>query len=204
ATLRALATTGGGGAGRRTAAAAGAEQPVDWAARLAGLSAAERHRLVLGLVRGHAATVLGHTDVDAVQAEASFKELGFDSLTAVELRNRLAAATGLRLPAAMVFDYPEAAVLAEYLLERLAPDDATTAAGRDGADPVLGELARLDHTLDALVTDEEGRHRIAKRLSGLLAKVNGGPTDASGTTDFTTLESASDDEMFALIDRELP
>ncbi|WP_421109827.1 SDR family NAD(P)-dependent oxidoreductase [Streptomyces sp. NEAU-S77] len=204
ATLRALATTsGGGGAGRRTAAAAGAEQPVDWAARLAGLSAAERHRLVLGLVRGHAATLLGHTDVDAVQAEASFKELGFDSLTAVELRNRLAAATGLRLPAAMVFDYPEAAVLAEYLLERLAPDDATTA-GRDGVDPVLGELARLDHTLDALVTDEEGRLRIAKRLSGLLAKLNGGSTDASDTTDFSTLESASDDEMFALIDRELP
>ncbi|MFD7507386.1 SDR family NAD(P)-dependent oxidoreductase [Streptomyces sp. NPDC059850] len=206
ATLRALATTrggGGGGAGRRTAAAAEAGQPADWADRLAGLSAAERHRLVLGLVRGHAATVLGHADVDAVQAEASFKELGFDSLTAVELRNRLAAATGLRLPAAMVFDYPEAAVLAEYLLERLAPDDATIA-GRDGVDPVLGELARLDHALDALATDEEGRLRIAKRLSGLLAKVNGGPTEASGTTDFDALESASDDEMFALIDRELP
>ncbi|MFI0781131.1 SDR family NAD(P)-dependent oxidoreductase [Streptomyces sp. NPDC021212] len=204
ATLRALATTtGGGGRGRRTAAVASdAGQPVDWADRLAGLSAAERHRLVLGLVRGHAATVLGHTDVDAVQAEASFKELGFDSLTAVELRNRLAAATGLRLPAAMVFDYPEAAVLAEYLLERLAPDDAN-APPLDGVDPVLGELARLDHTLDALVTDEEGRHRIAKRLSGLLAKVNGGSTDASGATDFDALESASDDEMFALIDREL-
>ncbi|MEU0842860.1 SDR family NAD(P)-dependent oxidoreductase [Streptomyces sp. NPDC005962] len=204
ATLRALATPrAGGGPGRRTAAAADTGQPVDWADRLAGLSAAERHRLVLGLVRGHAATVLGHTDVDAVQAEASFKELGFDSLTAVELRNRLAAATGLRLPAAMVFDYPEAAVLAEYLLERLAPDDATTA-GRDGVDPVLAELARLDHTLDALATDEEGRLRIAKRLSGLLAKVNGGSTEASGTTEFSTLESASDDEMFALIDRELP
>ncbi|MEU1806424.1 SDR family NAD(P)-dependent oxidoreductase [Streptomyces sp. NPDC019937] len=204
AILRALATTsGGGGTGRRTAAAADAEQPVDWADRLAGLSPTERHRLVLGLVRAHAATVLGHTDVNAVQAETSFKELGFDSLTAVELRNRLAAATGLRLPAAMVFDYPEAAVLADYLLERLAPDDAPTA-GRDGVDPVLGELARLDHTLDSLDTDDEGRHRIATRLSGLLAKVNGGSTEAPGPTDFDALESASDDEMFALIDRELP
>ncbi|WP_240450375.1 type I polyketide synthase [Streptomyces sp. 11-1-2] len=206
ATLRALAATGGGGigAGRRTAAAAGEGRQVDWGARLAGLSTAERHRLVLNLVRGHAATVLGHADVDAVQAEASFKELGFDSLTAVELRNRLAAATGLRLPAALVFDYPEAAVLADYLLERLAPGDGA-APGRDAVDPVLGELARLDTTLATLVTDDEGRQRIAKRLGALLATWNGGGSGApADTTDFDALEAASDDEMFELIDRELP
>ncbi|GDY59138.1 hypothetical protein SVIO_097610 [Streptomyces violaceusniger] len=205
ATLRALAATGGGGgAGRRTAAAAGEDRQVDWGARLAGLSTAERHRLVLNLVRGHAATVLGHADVDAVQAEASFKELGFDSLTAVELRNRLAAATGLRLPAGMVFDYPEAAVLADYLLERLAPGDGA-APGRDAVDPVLGELARLETTLATLDTDDEGRQRITQRLGALLAKWNGGgsggPADATG---FDALEAASDDEMFELIDRELP
>ncbi|MFJ1991456.1 SDR family NAD(P)-dependent oxidoreductase [Streptomyces asiaticus] len=206
ATLRALAATGGGGGtGRRTAAAAGEGRQVDWGARLAGLSTAERHRLVLNLVRGHAATVLGHADVDAVQAEASFKELGFDSLTAVELRNRLAAATGLRLPAGMVFDYPEAAVLADYLLERLAPGDGTPP-GRDAVDPVLGELARLDTTLAALDTDDEGRQRIAKRLGALLTKWNGGggSGDSGGATDFDALEAASDDEMFELIDRELP
>ncbi|MCQ8195389.1 type I polyketide synthase [Streptomyces rugosispiralis] len=205
ATLRALAATGGGGGtGRRTAAAAGEDRQVDWGARLAGLSTAERHRLVLNLVRGHAATVLGHADVDAVQAEASFKELGFDSLTAVELRNRLAAATGLRLPAGMVFDYPEAAGLADYLLERLAPGDGATP-GRDAVDPVLGELARLDTTLAALDTDDEGRQRIAKRLGALLAKWNGGGSgDPAGATGFDALEAASDDEMFELIDRELP
>nr|WTB03572.1 SDR family NAD(P)-dependent oxidoreductase [Streptomyces antimycoticus] len=205
ATLRALAATGGGGGtGRRTAAAAGEGRQVDWGARLAGLSPAERHRLVLNLVRGHAATVLGHADVDAVQAEASFKELGFDSLTAVELRNRLAAATGLRLPAALVFDYPEAAVLADYLLERLAPGDGA-APGRDGVDPVLGELARLDTTLATLVTDDEGRQRIAKRLGALLATWNGSGSGApADATDFDALEAASDDEMFELIDRELP
>ncbi|MFT9473885.1 acyl carrier protein [Streptomyces sp. Mo3] len=137
---------------------------------------------VLNLVRGHAATVLGHADVDAVQAEASFKELGFDSLTAVELRNRLAAATGLRLPAALVFDYPEAAVLADYLLERLAPGDGA-APGRDAVDPVLGELARLDTTLATLVTDDEGRQRIAKRLGALLATWNGGGVRRPGRHD---------------------
>ncbi|WNE94539.1 SDR family NAD(P)-dependent oxidoreductase [Streptomyces luomodiensis] len=212
AALRALAATGGGG-GRRTAAAAGEDRQIDWAARLAGLSMAEQHREVLRLVRGHAATVLGHADVDAVQAETSFKELGFDSLTAVELRNRLAAATGLRLPAGLVFDYPEAAVLADHLLERLAPGGGA-APGRDTVDPVLGELARLDTTLATLVTDDEGRQRITQRLSGLLAKWNRGGAgdpdgatglDALGTLDaLEALEAASDDEMFELIDRELP
>ncbi|WP_432590040.1 SDR family NAD(P)-dependent oxidoreductase [Streptomyces sp. HD1123-B1] len=206
ATLRTVAAERGtSGAGRRTAAADDGGQQVDWAARLAGLSATERHRTVLNLVRGHAATVLGHTDVDAVQADTSFKELGFDSLTAVELRNRLAAATGLRLPAAMVFDYPEAAALAEHLLERLAPGEGVMSDGQDGVDPVLNELARLDTTLAALVTDDEGRQRIAKRLGDLLAKWNGGGGgDPDGGTDFSGLESASDDEMFELIDRELP
>ncbi|NIY70528.1 type I polyketide synthase [Streptomyces malaysiensis] len=204
ATLRALAATGRAGTGRRTAAAAGEGRQVDWGARLAGLSAAEQHRLVLNLVRGHAATVLGHADVDAVQAEASFKALGFDSLTAVELRNRLAAATGLRLPAGLVFDYPEATALADHLLERLAPGDGP-APGRDAVDPVLGELARLDTTLATLATDDEGRERITKRLGALLAKWNtGGSGDPAGATDFDALEAASDDEMFELIDRELP
>ncbi|MEU5274663.1 SDR family NAD(P)-dependent oxidoreductase [Streptomyces hygroscopicus] len=211
ATLRALAATGGtGGTGRRAAAATREDRQADWAARLTGLSTAEQHRQVLNLVRGHAAAVLGHADVDAVQTEASFKELGFDSLTAVELRNRLAAATGLRLPAGLVFDYPEAAVLADHLLERLAPG-AAAAPGPDAVDPVLGELARLDTTLATLATDDEGRRRIAERLSGLLAKWNHGAAgDQAGATGLDALdaldalEAASDDEMFELIDRELP
>ncbi|MFI0816672.1 type I polyketide synthase [Streptomyces sp. NPDC021098] len=107
---------------RRSAAATAGARSADWTARLRGLSAAERQRAVLQLVRQHAATVLGHTDPEAVHAEASFKELGFESLTAVELRDRLASATGLRLPAALIFRYPTPEGIACDLVRRLSPE----------------------------------------------------------------------------------
>ncbi|AEM83619.1 type I polyketide synthase [Streptomyces violaceusniger] len=203
ATLRALAASGAGGAAARRTAAAADARPDDWAGRLAGLSAAEQHRAVLTLVRGHVATVLGHASAEAVQADTNFKELGFDSLTAVELRNRLAAATGLRLPAALVFDYPEAAVLADYLLERIAPA-VGAAPGRDGADPVLNELARLEATLIGLEMEDDDSGAVTARLESLLAKWKATRKPAEEEmTAAERLESASAAQVLDFIDNEL-
>ncbi|MEH0821723.1 type I polyketide synthase [Micromonospora sp. CPCC 205714] len=121
-TRRAAAgTTGSGGAG------------TGLAQRLAGVSEPERHRLLVELVRTRVAAVLGHSGTDAVAPDRAFKDLGFDSLAAVELRNALNEATGLRLPATLVFDHPTAEAAARFLTDRLL--GATPAAASAGAAP---------------------------------------------------------------------
>ncbi|MET9757335.1 SDR family NAD(P)-dependent oxidoreductase, partial [Streptomyces syringium] len=111
---------------RRTAVA-GPAATADLPQRLSRLERAERLEALLDLVRAQAALVLGHASGDDVDPERAFRDLGFDSLTAVELRNKLNTATGLRLPATMVFDYPTVGVLADHLLEELTGPDTEPA-----------------------------------------------------------------------------
>ncbi|MFE0225431.1 beta-ketoacyl synthase N-terminal-like domain-containing protein, partial [Streptomyces albidoflavus] len=132
----ALSSTGGDGADTGTASAL--------RERLRQSDPSERPRTLLDTVLTEIASVLGHTGAAAVPAENAFNDLGFDSLTAVDLRNRLTTATGLTLPATLVFDYPTPAALAAHLLTELLGEDTGPGTGApvaraaaDADDPVV-------------------------------------------------------------------
>ncbi|MEU9510803.1 type I polyketide synthase [Micromonospora sp. NPDC048170] len=170
---------------REAVHALGAEQPGGAAdglrEHLLTLPRNEQVRHLVDLVRTHASAVLGHLGTERVKPGRAFKELGFDSLTAVELRNRLTSATGLSLPATLVFDYPNPAVLADNLLDGLLPE----ARQADGGDPA--EVA----VRQALATIPLARIREAGLLDLLLNL-----TDADGGAgDESTDETLDLDEM---------
>jgi acyl carrier protein len=143
------------------------------------------------------AAVLGYPGPETVDPARSFSEVGFDSLTAVELRNRLNATTGVRLPATLVFDYPTPNALVQYLRGEILPDEATT-----GVTSLLAELDGLEKSLAGAAPDDEDRGRITARLQALLAQWNDdrGPEDGAGVAD--EIESATDDDLFDFIGKE--
>ncbi|GLZ28442.1 hypothetical protein Lesp02_06320 [Lentzea sp. NBRC 105346] len=167
---------------------AGPEAPprdeyADLGRRLVGLSEVDQREVVLDAVRPVVASVLRHPSSARIAADLPFKDLGFDSLTAVELRNRLAALTGLRLTSALIFDHPTPAALAEHLRAELMPDES----------PVLAELDRLEALLAG--AGEEQRELAAGRLRRLLAVCGDGPR-------VTELEAATNDELIELLGDE--
>ncbi|MGK5533901.1 SDR family NAD(P)-dependent oxidoreductase, partial [Streptomyces sp. URMC 129] len=134
--LRALVTPparrAGSGSGTATAGTAGTARPAsaDLARTLAALDEPDQARLLLDLVRDQVATVLGHASDAGIASDRAFKELGFDSLTAIELRNLINAATGIRLPATLVFDHPTPQALARHLRTELLGADADLTGAR--------------------------------------------------------------------------
>ncbi|OPF80931.1 hypothetical protein VT50_0210260 [Streptomyces antioxidans] len=166
-----------------------------WPGMVAGLTGAERERVVLDLLTKQVAGVLGVAPGE-VDDRKGFLELGFSSLTGVELRNRLNGLTGLRLPTTTIFDHPSVAMLAARL-------DAELAAADDSASPVLAELDRLEAVLAAAPPEDRNRPRVAARLELLLAqwkRPSGSGGAESAELDF---ETSTVDEVFDFIDGEL-
>ena len=173
-------------------AARSSAQPGSFATQLAAVPETERPALARQLVLAQVAAVLGHRSTDAVEPDRPFKELGFDSLAAVQLRNRLNRATGLNLPSTTVFDHPTANAIAEHLLTKLdAPAQRTNV-----IDEELDRLAALLRGVSAAERDSAGA-----RLRGLLSTLDTDEQDVDG--DGGRLGSASAQEIFDLIDNDL-
>ncbi|MEU1554992.1 type I polyketide synthase [Streptomyces scabiei] len=170
------------------------QQQVPLTRRLAGLPPAEQRQVLTDMVRSRTAAVLGHTDARSIGTTRAFNELGFDSLTAVELRNQLISVTGLRLPTTVVFDHPNPEALAAYLRAELVAEISEPSP----ADPVLADLDRLRASLPGALTDTAVHRSIVDRLRELLDLAAG--ADPLRDDDLPDLDSATDEDLFALVD----
>ncbi|WP_317931163.1 type I polyketide synthase [Streptomyces cellostaticus] len=180
--------------GRRTAGRPTADGGKNLANRLATLPVAEREKEILNLILTQAALVLGLPGPDAIDPARYFRQLGFDSLTALEFRNRISNAVGLRLPAAVVFDYPTPAGLAGYLGEKIAAQEIDY-------QPVLKELDKLESLLSVIAQHNGKKLKIITRLESIMDDFRTGAAD--GTSADQDIAEATDDEMFDLINKEL-
>jgi acyl carrier protein len=171
-------------------------------ARMQGLTPEQRHREFVDLVCSNAATVLGHGAAD-VGADSAFQDLGFDSLTAVELRNRLKTATGLTLSPTVIFDHPTPAALAEHLDTQL----ATSAPA--ATDDASGRMARFNDVARELQTliDQPGwsadeKMRMNTRVQTLLSTLITVDAELEPDELYDDINSATESELFAILDEE--
>ncbi len=171
------------------------EGEMSWTGSLSNMSERERERSVLELVCSRAAAVMGRETAEGLDVSQPFRELGFDSLMAVELRTKLQAATGLALPATVVFDHPSCVELGEHIARQL-----TGASAQRGMD-VETELDSLELAI-ASVADEQERTRAIASLQALAERLVGNGA-GHGPAVAEQLELASDEEIFSFIDKEL-
>jgi polyketide synthase 7 len=195
-TLTGAAAAAGGSGSRESTDVALAQS-------LRSLPPAEVEAALLDAVRTQTALVLGHADTGRIGPVEAFKKLGIDSLTALELRNKLTAVTGLKLPATLVFDHPNPAALAQFLGASITPDP--------GADPgapaahlvkeIEGLGARLEDAFRTLAEDD--RATISTLLGELQGRVRSMAGDGSPVAIVDQIGSASAGELLALLDKEL-
>jgi NADPH:quinone reductase-like Zn-dependent oxidoreductase/acyl carrier protein len=202
--LRDLATRPGR---RLVVDADAAESRSGLAARLQGLSPEQRHSLLVELVCTNAATVLGRPSGD-IDADAAFQDLGFDSLTAVELRNRLKTATGLAFSPALIFDYPTPAALAEHVDGQLGSATITTDTPDNEPDRLarferFNDIARELQTLleQADWTPDDKTH-FTTRIQTILFDLSAAPLTESHPVD-DDVATATESQLFALLDEDL-
>ncbi|WP_394829189.1 type I polyketide synthase [Pendulispora albinea] len=148
----------------------------------------DRESFLLDLVRSEVATVLGAASPRALEPDRPLQELGLDSLMALEIRNRLAHATGMRLRATLLFDHPTPAALAHVLLGQMFAD------GRKATRFDFAELDKLETMVSAMGPDDVGRSSLAHRLRALLSKLDGTPAPHADVVQ--RIQSATDDELF--------
>ncbi|WP_188114305.1 SDR family NAD(P)-dependent oxidoreductase, partial [Streptomyces apricus] len=169
-------------------------------ARLAALPEAEREPALVRLVNEQVAQVLNYDDPAEIGKDRAFKDLGMDSMTAIDLRNRIGATVGVLLPATLVFDHASPAALARHLRMELFDGGPGTVEG------VLADLARLEATMTALPPEEITRTRLPARLQSLISRLTES-TDATDGTDTAAvadrLQGASAADVLAFIDKEL-
>ncbi|MGK3975596.1 SDR family NAD(P)-dependent oxidoreductase [Sorangium sp. So ce118] len=162
--------------------------------RLASLSPGDRERTLLDLVRSEIATVLGIRSPSTLDINRPLRELGLDSLMAVELRSRLSAATGLRLQTTLLFDHPTPSALANLLRDKLLPEEESA--------PVPAELDKLDRVLSELYENEATREDLIARMQALLAKWTRLRDESADAGLVNKLRSVTNEELLGLFDEE--